>query len=269
MATFVSGNPSGFRLTKRSGRRVALGPDVESIRQGCAGSCSPLWSHEMCVCVSSDVHIWRALQNSVAEAENPSLTRSCSRIRSSFRWKSCIMCRRSCPTASTTRSRCDSCSPCCTSLPDSFVQLDRKKHIGNDVCVVVFKDRTNDGEWRAAAVCSRQDGGDWCSHFSFVGVFEQDAASGKYKPTAPNLPVPIRTFTSQFNHTFIVVRLRVRESCSLFAYRQPPRSRRGCSATLLRIVQRTIRLGEEEEREKKKRTEEGKRSEKKRREKSE
>lgn len=60
-------------------------------------------------------------------------------------------------------------------------QLNRKRHIGNDVCVVVFKERCNSNE------------------------FEPDPKTGKLKPTEANLPIPLDTFTSQFNHTFIVV----------------------------------------------------------------
>lgn len=59
--------------------------------------------------------------------------------------------------------------------PENRQQLNRKRHIGNDVCVVVFKERSN------------------------TGLDETG------KPLEANLPVPIRTFTSQFNHVFIVV----------------------------------------------------------------
>ena len=59
--------------------------------------------------------------------------------------------------------------------PDNEQQLNRKRHIGNDVCVVVFKERSN------------------------TGLDE----SGK--PKEANEAVPVGQFTSQFNHVFIVV----------------------------------------------------------------
>jgi hypothetical protein len=59
--------------------------------------------------------------------------------------------------------------------PDNEQQLNRKRHIGNDVCVVVFKERSN------------------------MGLDESD------KPKEPNEAVPVGEFTSQFNHVFIVV----------------------------------------------------------------